>query len=72
MGSKFPTPPHPPKPYAVAQRMSTEQMVREILVAIQKDCELVKMLARGDDPQTFTASDVLFPANRLSELLRGR
>lgn len=50
--------------------MSVEQIVREILVAIQKDRDLLRMLARGEDPQRFTSGDVIFPANRLNELLR--
>jgi hypothetical protein len=49
--------------------MNIEQMVREILVAVQQDRGLLDALARGEDPREFTTGDIIGPANRLSELM---
>lgn len=44
-------------------------MVRELLVAVAQDRDLVKDLWLRRDPQTFSAGALVFPANRLNQLL---
>lgn len=49
--------------------MTAEQIIREILEAVKNDAGLFEAFASGTDPQTFSAGDLVAPANRLSELL---
>lgn len=51
-------------------RLSIEQMVREVLEAVKEDEGLFEAFTSGTDPQTFTAGDLMGPANRLVEILR--
>jgi hypothetical protein len=51
--------------------MTVEQMVREVLEVVAADGHLSESLAAGADPQTFTAGDLVGPANRLAALLAG-
>lgn len=45
---------------------TVEQVVRDILTAVQKDDYLMMLLATGIDPQSYSASDLLAPANVLN------
>ncbi len=49
---------------------SVEQMIRDILSAL--DDGLVIALESGDDPQGFTAGDLVAPANVLNAILAER
>lgn len=61
-----------PTPGPATAAMSVEQMVREVLEVVMKDEDLRCSLANGFDPQKFTASDLVGPANRLNEILGER
>lgn len=54
------------------ERESIEQMVREILTAAQKDRYLMGLLRTMINPLTYTAGDVIAPANILNDCLRKR
>lgn len=59
-------------PAELAAMKSIEQMTRDILEAVAKDRGLVEMLWKKVDPQALSAGDVVFPANKLHELLDER
>jgi hypothetical protein len=49
--------------------MSVEQIIRDVLEAVKEDKSLFRMFTLGADPQTFTAADLIIPANRLQKIL---
>jgi hypothetical protein len=49
--------------------MTVEQMVREVLAAAWADAHLSESLAAGAAPQSFTAGELVGPANRLAAML---
>lgn len=51
-------------------RKSIEQMCRDLLEAVANDRELVRDLWLRRDPQTMSAGDLVFPANKLRDLIK--
>lgn len=49
--------------------MSIEQMVREVLKAVAAEDFLFEEFTQGVDPDCWSASDLVGPANRLQECL---
>jgi hypothetical protein len=49
--------------------MTVEQMVREVLDVVAADAHLSESLAAGAAPQSFTAGELVGPANRLAAML---
>jgi len=54
------------------EKISIEEMVRQIIAAVMADPALYESVRHGTNPQTFTGSDLVRPANVLAQFFKDR